>query len=89
MSLASRTPVLFCPSAPPCARSQRRRKHHSSNRRHAFHGQPSPVNVRGGAGGGRVWLKGGGQSDKIWRIDLEDDRESCHPVGLRSSCGSS
>ena len=29
------------------------------------------------------------QSDKIWRIDLQDDRESCHPVGLRSSCGSS
>ena len=23
------------------------------------------------------------QSDKIWRIDLEDDHESCHPVGLR------
>jgi hypothetical protein len=23
------------------------------------------------------------QSDKIWRIDLQDDLESCHPVGLR------
>ena len=23
------------------------------------------------------------QSDKIWRIDLQDDHESCHPVGLR------
>jgi len=23
------------------------------------------------------------QSDKIWRIDLQDDLKSCHPVGLR------
>jgi len=23
------------------------------------------------------------KSDKIWRIDLQDDHESCHPVGLR------
>ena len=23
------------------------------------------------------------QSDKVWRIDLQDDHESCHPVGLR------
>jgi hypothetical protein len=23
------------------------------------------------------------QSDKIRRIDLQDDHESCHPVGLR------
>ena len=23
------------------------------------------------------------QSDKIWRIDLQDDHESCHPVALR------
>jgi len=22
------------------------------------------------------------QSDNIWRIDLQDDHESCHPVGL-------
>jgi hypothetical protein len=26
---------------------------------------------------------GNGQSDKIWRIDLRDDHEPCHPVGLR------
>jgi hypothetical protein len=25
----------------------------------------------------------------MWRIDLQDDHESCHPVGLKSSCGSS
>jgi hypothetical protein len=23
------------------------------------------------------------QSDKIWRIDLQGDHDSCHPVGLR------
>ena len=25
----------------------------------------------------------GEQSDKIWRVDLQDDHESCRPVGLR------
>ena len=25
------------------------------------------------------------QSDKIWRIDLQDDNESCHPVGQPDS----
>jgi TPP-dependent pyruvate/acetoin dehydrogenase alpha subunit len=34
-------------------------------------------------GGAWASLFAHSQSDKIWRIDLQDDHESCHPVGLR------